>query len=237
MAKIRLNRQAAHSGQLPRVCICCGEPAQQLVQHTFRFEPTWLILLLTLFPKMWVFFSYDTFHLSLPVCSSHTTRFKWPTYAGLATAGLLVLMLVPTFGLYATGNHDKTIIMVPVVLLVIVAYVISRFVLLFGGPRVVRYSPGALELEGVSDAFAQHAGGRGPQYPQQPGYGGSYGVTYGAYPQGAYQGGGGSGKTLLIVSLAVGIPVMLIGVVGILAMLFGTSQRMQNQRWANQARR
>src|SRR6185295_14124373 len=82
MATIRLNRQAAHAGQLPRVCICCGEPAQQLVQHTFRFEPTWLILLLTLFPKMWVFFSYDTFHLSLPVCSSHTTRFKWPSYAG-----------------------------------------------------------------------------------------------------------------------------------------------------------
>ena len=126
MATIRINRQAAHSGQLPQVCICCGTPTQQFVRHEFRFEPTWLILLLTVFPKLWMFLSYETFNLNLPVCSSHTTRFKWPSIAGLVTAGVLFLLLIPIIALSVTGNADKLLIVIPIFLLVIVAYVAAR---------------------------------------------------------------------------------------------------------------
>ena len=222
MATIRVNRQAAHAGQLPQVCICCGTPAQQFVRHEFRFEPTWLILLLTAFPKMWIFFSYDTFQLNLPVCSSHTTRFKWPSYVGLATAGLLFLMFVPIIAMYATGNQDKMIVMIPVCLLIVAGYVISRFVLLFGGPRVVQYSAGTLEIAGVSEGFAQHVSGRGSfqqaqLYPPQQVYTGNYGVDQAAYQNAYHAPGGSSTRTLLIVAAAVGIPLLLIGMVVVAA--------------------
>lgn len=232
MAIIRLNRQAAHSGQLPRICVCCGAPAEQFVRHEFKFEPTWLILLLTAFPKLWMFLSYDTFHLNLPVCSSHTTRFKWPMYAGLVTAGLLFLMFLPIIALIAIGQTNTLPILIPVALLVVLGYVVARFALLFTGPRVVRYSAGALDLTGVSEAFVQHASGRGgeiqdQQYLAQQAYTGNYGLDQAAY-QNAYRAPSGSPrKTLLIVASAVGIPVLVVGVVALAAL--GVRSRMHKR--------
>jgi hypothetical protein len=232
MATIRLNRQAAHSGQLPRVCICCGAPAEQFVRHEFRFEPTWLILLLTAFPKLWMFLSYDTFNLNLPVCSSHTTRFKWPMYAGLATAGLLFLMLIPIFALIAAGQTNTLPILIPLALLVILGYVIARWALLFGGPRVVQYSAGALDMAGVSDAFAQHASGRGgnlqdQQYLAQQAYTGNYGLDQAAY-QNAYRAPAGSSrKTMITVAIAVGVPLLVVGVVALAAL--GVRSKLRNR--------
>ena len=232
MATIRLHRQAAHSGQLPRVCICCGAPAEQFVRHEFRFEPTWLILLLTAFPKLWMFLSYDTFNLNLPVCSSHTTRFKWPMYAGLATVGLLFLMLIPIFTLIAVGQTNTLPILTPLALLVILGYVIARWTLLFCGPRVVQYSAGALDMAGVSDAFAQHASGRGgnlqdQQYLAQQAYSGNYGLDQVAY-QNAYRAPAGSSRrTLLVVAAAVGIPLLVVSVVALAAL--GVRSKIHNR--------
>ena len=216
MATIRINRQAAHSGQLPQVCICCGTPTQQFVRHEFRFEPTWLILLLTVFPKLWMFLSYETFNLNLPVCSSHTTRFKWPSIAGLVTAGVLFLLLIPIIALSVTGNADKLLIVIPIFLLVIVAYVVTRFTLLFSGPRVVQYSSGTLELAGVSEEFARHVSGHGgfqqaPQYPPQQVYTGNYGLTQAAYQNTYRPAAGPSNRTLWIVLAAVFGPLALLG--------------------------
>jgi hypothetical protein len=242
MASIRLNRQAAHSGQLPQVCICCGGPARQLVRHEFRFEPTWLILLTTVFPKVQMFLSYETFNLNVPVCESHVSRFKWPTIAGLATAAILFLLLIPIIGLSVTGNQDKLLIVIPIFLLVVLGYVVTRFALLFSGPRVVAYSSGALDLEGVADAFAHHARGGGgygqsaPQYAAQA-YTGNYGLTQVAYQNAYRPRGGSSTRTILIVAAAVGIPVLLIGVIGAIAIAVASSPRFQQQRMAAQMRR
>lgn len=46
MASIRISRYEAEDGDLPDVCMCCGEPATQRKRRRFISHPVWVYILL-----------------------------------------------------------------------------------------------------------------------------------------------------------------------------------------------
>lgn len=46
MATVRMPRAIFEAGELPRLCVTSGEPADQTVEATFRWLPPWTNLLL-----------------------------------------------------------------------------------------------------------------------------------------------------------------------------------------------
>jgi uncharacterized membrane protein YoaK (UPF0700 family) len=52
MASVRVDLLDAKQGRLPPICICCGNPAHQMVQHTFYYQPTWLVICNLILPAI-----------------------------------------------------------------------------------------------------------------------------------------------------------------------------------------
>lgn len=158
MAEIQLSRQAATSGQLPNVCLCCGAPATQMVQHRFYLRSTGILIAMLLLGKMrWLFLpqSYEYSELRVPLCGFHRHRLNlhWYLLVGFA---ILCFCCIPLL-LMGSINRDYLwiaeiglVIFLP--LLPLTFFVVLTVMILT--PRLVEHSNMSVKLVSVSSGFA-----------------------------------------------------------------------------------
>jgi hypothetical protein len=171
MASVQMNRFAAESGRMPPVCICCGTAAAQHVRHTFYYQPTWLVLIYILLPRplKW-YLSSNPATVTVPVCSAHRRRLKFPTYISYALAGGLLLMVPLLLFFSISGWLNALSALLVVALLWSLALWAAYVVVTLLTPRADNYTPSHIMLTAVSPAFAQglQVGGAGVQQKVRP---------------------------------------------------------------------
>ncbi len=154
MAQVTVQRYAAELGRLPATCICCGQPAQQMVRHKFYYDPLWLIMLgpiMGIFRYIWASQSLMMF---APVCGRHGWRLGLPTYLGYFFAFSL-LLLVPV--LIASSQVEALRAATGLIWLAVFLYLLGMLALLLivrlATPRLVDFDTGSVTLGSVSLAF------------------------------------------------------------------------------------
>lgn len=165
MPEIKLNRQAAASGQLPNVCLCCGAPATQFVLHKFYLRSTGILIAMLLLGKMrWLFLpqSYEFSELRVPLCGFHRHRLSLHTYLliGFAVLGLLCVPVL----LIGSINKDYLWVTEIGLVLFLLLFPVMFFTVLtvmILTPRMVEHSTMSITLVSVSSGFAQALGSGG----------------------------------------------------------------------------
>src|SRR4051794_36566346 len=95
MPSVRLDRYEAENGEMPQVCMRCGEPATTVTARTFSWYPSWVMILFFcgLLPYILVaWLTTKRMLVRLPLCDQHENHWRWRsqvTWGGLA---LLVLL-------------------------------------------------------------------------------------------------------------------------------------------------
>lgn len=160
MARVRVNRHRAESGQLPRSCMCCGSPAQRMVVQKFYWQPTWFVFVYPLLPRFvkWYWYFMRPLHLAVPLCDKHSSRFKRPLYVLLALAAPL-LLLVPGMIALVAIKSELVSIMAILLLLNGLAFVAGYFLSTILTPRLHDYDSNSVEFTAVSAGFAEAASG------------------------------------------------------------------------------
>ena len=154
MAQVTIQRYAAELGRLPPTCICCGQPAQQMVRHKFYYDPLWLIALgpvLGIFRYIW---ASQSINLFAPVCARHGWRLGLPTYLGYFFAFTL-LLAAPL--LIASSQIPALVAAAGWIWLAVFLYVLGMLALLLAvrlaTPRLVDYDSGSVTFGSVSLGF------------------------------------------------------------------------------------
>jgi len=164
MASVRVDLMDAKQGRLPPVCICCGNSTQQLIEHRFYYQPTWLVICNLILPAIvrWCL-AYNSVVIPVPICPGHAWRLKLPTLIGYALAAIL-LLIVPVLLLLSIGQYYDALLAVGLltllfVLVMLPAILVAQLIT----PRAYDITDLFLGLTAVSDQFAGVArrGGRG----------------------------------------------------------------------------
>jgi len=183
VAQVTVQRYAAELGRLPPTCICCGQPAQQMVRHKFYYDPLWLIVF---GPVMgWLRYIWATQNLVMfaPVCSRHGWRLGLPTYTGYAFAFSL-LIIAPL--MIAASQMQSLRGAIGWIWLAVFLYTLGMLALMLIArlitPRLVDFDTGSVTFGSVSLGFkaaitGQALPGQGlrslgqtnPTLPGQPG--------------------------------------------------------------------
>ena len=157
MARVTLNRVAAHQGELPPVCIRCGADATDYRTKMFSLSPFGLPLIvlpfLIIFPgRIWV---------RAPFCPTHKNYWRWRL--GAILAGLLVVVLLSCVGFpmmidnasdhSALGRLGAFLCLGSFVGLL--AWAVFSVVLQWTGIRIAGRGSYTITLAGVSEAFAE----------------------------------------------------------------------------------
>ncbi len=162
MPLVRLGRRELDEYDLPRVCLCCGEPASRYQKKEFRWHPPWVyafILLGLAGLPLWVLFAFllsKRMTVRAPLCERH----KWH-WAGrtLITLGVFLGLIAALCGgiavLYALDlEEDKISLVVAGFALVLTAWVVLAVVLQLSGVRPAEITDRGITLTGVSERFA-----------------------------------------------------------------------------------
>ncbi len=100
MATIHLSRADAKSGNLPRLCLCCGQPTDRCQEKVLRWVPPWVYFLFAspVFGLLVMAFALRRAILLGPLCEQHRNHwhwrahtFGWNLFAVLVLQGLLCL--------------------------------------------------------------------------------------------------------------------------------------------------
>jgi hypothetical protein len=97
MAEVELTRYEAEQGELPAVCVKCGEPMLLQKRKTFTWSPPWLIMLLFFgLPLFFLVASFVTHRMKvkLPYCEKHVraaARRGWLVLGGIFGVLLLIV--------------------------------------------------------------------------------------------------------------------------------------------------
>ena len=97
MASIRLTRYEAQEGQLPPVCMVCGQRAELFTSKTMYWHPPWVfvLLLLGLLPFIIAaLLTQQRLRLKAPLCSNHLNHWQarslaiWLSLLGFIVVGI-----------------------------------------------------------------------------------------------------------------------------------------------------
>lgn len=163
MAQARVGLEQARMGQLPPVCICCGQPAARVVHHKFYYRPTWLIIARLFLGRLaWAFGTYRNVDLNVPVCARHSRRLKLPVYLTYAMLGWLGLGVVASIAGFAIGAgleiNELGGFVISIFFMPLVPFLIGLFVLEFFTPRAEYFDYKIVGFTGVAPQFAQALG-------------------------------------------------------------------------------
>jgi len=230
VAQVTVQRYAAELGRLPPTCICCGQPAQQMIRHKFYYDPLWLIILgpvLGIFRYIW---SSQSLLILAPVCHRHGWRLGLPTYVGYGFAASL-LILAPL--LIATSQVPALQSAAGFIWLAVFLYVLGMLALLLAvriaTPRLVDFDTGSVTFGSVSLGFKAAITGQalpgqglrsvglpGQAMPSQPG----------AYAPGLQSPATNNGPLIALVGVGGGLAVLaLLGLVAVGAYYVNRSGR------------
>ena len=108
MAFARISQSAVQAGRMPRVCMCCGQRAEHMVEHRFYYDPAYLMAISLILPRLARLISGDnSVQLMAPLCNAHKRRLKLPGYLGYALA-VVALLFVPLL-IYLTYAQQATL--------------------------------------------------------------------------------------------------------------------------------
>src|SRR5262245_36268616 len=118
MASIRLTRYEAQEGQLPAVCMVCGQRAERFTGKTMYWHPPWVfvLLLLGLLPFIIAaLLTQQRLRLKAPLCANHLNHWQarslaiWLSLLGFVVVGIggsfILLQMQPP------GRRDEDAIM------------------------------------------------------------------------------------------------------------------------------
>src|ERR1700720_2814473 len=109
MAFLRLHREQA-DGQLPMVCMRCGDPANIVKTKRLYWFPRWVYLLFLIHPILVVIFALiltRRARIQAPLCERH--RWHWlvrQAFVWLTLLGLLILGAGVVFLLISEPQHQ-----------------------------------------------------------------------------------------------------------------------------------
>jgi hypothetical protein len=230
MASVRVDLLDAKQGRLPPICICCGNPAHQMVHHTFYYQPTWLVICNLILPAIvrWCLAS-NSVVIPVPVCAGHAWRLNLPTLLGYILAAVLLLLVPVLLILSVSQSYSGLAVVGLIAVLLILVMLPAILVTQLITPRAYDITDLFLGLTAVSDQFAAasrrggglltggYEAGQSSYAQPQPSYSAS-GSSYGYAAQPARSGSwklaliiGGSvlAVVLLTVSLIVAVAISL----------------------------
>lgn len=79
MARIRVYRDEANGKDFPRMCMCCGRPAEVDVPHNFAWMPSWVMIFIFFGLLPWLlvmFFTRKTMRVVVPMCLQHQGHWR-----------------------------------------------------------------------------------------------------------------------------------------------------------------
>ncbi len=160
MAFARVSQAAVQAGRMPRVCMCCGKQAEQLVNHQFYYDPVSLMILGLMLPKLSRYLSgYSSVAMMTPLCGSHKNRFSLMSYLGYAILGVAILfvplMIYFTYTKQASLQGWMAVLLIPIILLLLAAMLALRLM----SPRLVEVRGDSYGFTSVAPEFAAAFGG------------------------------------------------------------------------------
>lgn len=215
MAQVTVQRYAAELGRLPPACICCGQPAQQMVRHKFYYDPLWLIVLspvLGIFRYIW---ASQSLVILAPVCPRHGWRLGLPTYIGYFFAVSLLIfapLLIASSQVPAIRGAEGYI------WLAVFLYVLGMLALMLAvrlaTPRMVDFDTGSVTFGSVSLGFkaaitGQALPGQGLRSVGLPVADASIGMS-GAYAPGLRSPATNNGPLLALMGIGGGLAVLVV---------------------------
>jgi hypothetical protein len=123
MASVTLSRKECEEGELPSICMRCGEPAMLIKKKLFTWMPAWVMLLLvfgavcfgTAFPKaspvalILIPVLRKKMRVPVPLCERH--RNHWLPLQGMVLFGgigvLLLFFSTFAFFIVALGHNER----------------------------------------------------------------------------------------------------------------------------------
>jgi hypothetical protein len=166
MATIKLGRYESKMGDLPRVCLRCGEAASEYREHVFSHSPWWIYL--AILPGLIPFLVLSILLnrrllVRVPLCDEHVNHWRWRQLvllAGLVLPGLALLFFmaieVLTGGRFFSheemGKLSALTTLIFVVLVVWLAVAIALKLTAIHETKIARYS---ITLTGVADEFVE----------------------------------------------------------------------------------
>lgn len=158
MSAVRLRRREAERGHLPRVCVCCGEPATTTVTRKFAWHPFWVWLLLPvgLLPLIIVaIMTTKRMTVQIPFCESHEDHWSWRERVHRRFFGVLVLMLVGSVGVVVAAPRQGDLCAVIGIgcAVVFLTWILTGLILQRMGIQVDEITDGAITLSKVSPEF------------------------------------------------------------------------------------
>lgn len=147
MHQVELEVLEAYQGDLPAVCVRCGEPASVYRNKTLSTLPLGMPFL----PLVWFFVYAGKVWVRLPFCVKHRNHFR--NHLILRYLGFVIVFVVGIISLLATVSGSG--FMCPLGLGVALAYLVLCAVKRYRGVYLVAYNERATVLGGVCLEFVE----------------------------------------------------------------------------------
>lgn len=161
MAKVWINRRDWDDGDLPDVCICCGQPTTERKQRTFYWTPGWVYLMLLINLIVFLVVALATrqsWRAAIPVCRDHRsywfwrTALMWLSFLGVFALSIFAGVASATLG---RGDEDEAFgIGLLTFLGSMLAWIILVIVISTNMVRAAKIETRAVHLISVAPAFA-----------------------------------------------------------------------------------
>jgi hypothetical protein len=160
MARIRLGRFEVSEGQLPAVCMRCGEPAERQVHKQFSWHPPWVILIILAGLLPYVILALiltKRMTIRAPMCQLH--RGHWWKRQLFITGGFLALLVLLGVCIFfavdvnAKLTQSQTGFLFLGWSLLFLIYLIAALVVQYTSIRPKEITDTSISLTGVAPAF------------------------------------------------------------------------------------
>jgi hypothetical protein len=108
MARVRLGRREAETGDLPAVCMRCGEPSTLVRRKSFAWHPLWVYALVPVFCLPFIVVAMVlTKHMrvQVPLCDAHKRH--WRIRLGIIWGSFLALVLSSFAAVIIVSSLDQ----------------------------------------------------------------------------------------------------------------------------------
>jgi hypothetical protein len=162
MATVRLGRYEAEDGDLPRICIRCGAPADTFKPKRFNWLPPWVYVLI-LFPLPFLIVALivtKRMRVRAPLCEAHIYHWTWRSLFTLGGLAILVVFSIAAIVLetnlerQARFQHLSGLACVSVVVCGL-AWLVAAAIIQSTAVRPSEITDRTITLTGVSREFAE----------------------------------------------------------------------------------
>ncbi|QEG43349.1 SHD1 domain-containing protein [Roseimaritima ulvae] len=165
MAKLNVDLDDFHEGNLPPSCICCGGPSCVSVERRFLPTPTWL-LVLNYLPLGNIWLSSRDTRGKVPLCRKHKRRLTLGRKLRIVGFALIALVILSAILAIALGGPTAAPLLFLAVLCLVPLVVLlgpCAFYVDLTTPRVSSLDSSTVTLDSVSPKFAKQVVDQSPE--------------------------------------------------------------------------